>query len=162
MENSNQITTGHFANRQKLPLTFLSFLFFLIISFSGFCLDQKPDSLKKGFSGIPNLTDTQKLKIKELRNNLKKEILPIRNQIGEKRARLNTLETSPKPEIESINSTIQEIQNLKTKILKIRAVHVQEVRKLLTEEQRIEFDLRKQKLQKKLKRKAGKKRFKEQ
>jgi Spy/CpxP family protein refolding chaperone len=118
--------------------------------------------LKKGISGIPNLTEIQKLKIKELRNNLKKEILPIRNQMGEKKARLNTLETSPKPEIESINSTIQEIQNLKTKILKIRAFHVQEVRKLLTEEQRIEFDLRKQKLQKKLKIKAGKKRFKEQ
>ena len=160
MENSNQITAGHFANRQKLALTFLSLLFFLFISFSGFCLDQKPDSLKKGFAGIPNLTEPQKAKIKELRNNLRKEILPIRNQIGEKKARLNTLETSPKPEMESINSTIEEIQNLKTKILKIRAFHVQEVRKLLTEEQRIAFDLKKQKLQKKLKRKAGKNRFK--
>lgn len=89
---------------------------------------------------IPDLTDEQNDQIKELKTSHMKEVLPIRNQIDEKQAQLNTLSTAEKVDMAKINKTIEEIGELKVTIAKKRAAHRQQIRNLLTEDQRIVFD----------------------
>ena len=92
--------------------------------------------------GIPNLTEDQKKKIKELKTPLHKEVLPLRNQLAEKRAHLKTLQTAEKADLKSINSTIDEMSQLQSQIMKRRAAHTQAIRVILTDDQRIAFDMR--------------------
>lgn len=87
-----------------------------------------------------DLTEDQKVKMNNLRLTHIKEMQVLRNQIGEKKARLRTLETADTPDMNAINGTIEDMGKLKTEMMKKRAAHKQEVRKLLTEEQRIIFD----------------------
>ncbi|HOY96585.1 MAG TPA: periplasmic heavy metal sensor, partial [Catalimonadaceae bacterium] len=105
---------------------------------------QRPprDSAHAGKHGISNLTAEQKKKMAELRTQLKKEILPLKNQLGEKKARMQTLETADKADMQAINTLIDEIQSLQGKIMKMHASHRQEIRKMLTPEQRVDFDLK--------------------
>lgn len=100
------------------------------------------DTLLGKEHSLPNLTPDQKSKLKTLRLNLKKESLPLRNQIREKEARLKTLETAPKSDLPAIHATLGEIHDLRLKMARLRASTKQEIRGLLTEEQRILFDTR--------------------
>jgi len=92
--------------------------------------------------GVPNLTEDQKKKIKDLRTPLHKEILPLKNQLVEKKAHLKTLQTAEKADLKSINTTIDEMTQLQSQIMKKRAAFTQSIRAILTDEQRIEFDMR--------------------
>jgi Spy/CpxP family protein refolding chaperone len=111
---------------------------------------QKMDSTKSSrhghrmtsMYGISNLTDDQKKKIKELRTPLNKEILPLRNQLAEKRAHLKTLQIAEKVDMKSINNTIDEMSQLQSQIIKKEAAHTQAIRAILTDDQRIAFDMR--------------------
>src|SRR5579872_7021478 len=111
---------------------------------------QKRDSLKSSqhhhrrtsMYGIPNLTEDQKKKIKELRTPLHKEILPIKNLLAEKKAHLKTLQTADKADLNSINSTIDDMAQLQSQLMKKNAAHTQAIRKILTDDQRIAFDMR--------------------
>ena len=67
-------------------------------------------------------------------------MLPIDNQIREKKAHLNTLRTADKPDMNQINSTVEEIGKLKIEKAKIHEASHQEIRKVLTDEQRLQFD----------------------
>jgi Spy/CpxP family protein refolding chaperone len=98
--------------------------------------------LAQAMYGIPNLTEDQKKKINELKTPLHKEILPLKNQLVEKKAHLKTLQTAEKADLKSINTTIDEMSQLQSQIMKKRAAHTQAVRALLTDEQRIAFDMR--------------------
>lgn len=91
---------------------------------------------------ITGLTDDQKEKIDKIHLNLSKQILPIQNQLDEKKAHLKTLNSAEKPDMAKINATIDEIGGLKTDIMKKRVAARQDIRAQLTEEQRIEFDSR--------------------
>lgn len=92
---------------------------------------------------IPNITEEQTKKIEALSTPHLKEILPLKNQIAEKKAQLNTLSTAEKADMTAINKKIDEIGALKTQILKSREAQKQEIRKILTEEQRLIFDMNK-------------------
>jgi len=94
-----------------------------------------------GLYGIPNLTEEQRTKIKALRTPLSKEMLPIINQLGEKQAHLKTLQTADKVDMTAINSTIDEIGQLRSQLAKKKAAHTQAIRKILTDDQRIAFDM---------------------
>ncbi len=94
------------------------------------------------FKNIPNLTDEQKEQIKALRLDMMKKALPIKNSIGEKRARLRSLQTASPVNMKAVNTLIDEIASLKAKIAKLRAEKRQQVRRLLSDEQRIVFDSR--------------------
>jgi len=96
----------------------------------------------EGWHGIPNLTDDQKKKIHDLKTPFSKEVLPLSNQLSEKRAHLKTLETAEKTDLNAINSTIDEISQLQAQLMKKRAAHTQSIRKLLTDDQRIAFDMK--------------------
>jgi len=117
---------------------------------AGGMMAQKMDSAKSSYRGrhmasmygIPNLTEDQKKKLKELRTPLHKEILPLKNQLAEKKAHLKTLQTAEKADLKSINSTIDEMTLLQSQIMKKRAAHTQAIRAILTDDQRIAFDMR--------------------
>ena len=91
---------------------------------------------------IPDLTDDQKDQIKALRTKHQKESLPMRNEIRELHAKLITLETAETPDMKAINAMIDKIAAKKAALHKLRAKHRQEVRKVLTEDQRVIFDSR--------------------
>jgi Spy/CpxP family protein refolding chaperone len=92
--------------------------------------------------GIPNLTEDQKKKIKALRTPFAKEVMPMHNLLAEKKAHLKTLSSTEKPDMGAINSTIDEISQLQGQLMKKRVAHTQAIRNLLTDEQRIAFDMR--------------------
>jgi Spy/CpxP family protein refolding chaperone len=90
----------------------------------------------------PNFTEEQKTKMKEIRMASYKEIKPLKNQLGELKAKQRTLATADKPDINAINANIDEITKVENKIMKIKASGHQQVRVLLTDEQKMWFDSR--------------------
>lgn len=91
---------------------------------------------------IPDLTDQQKEQIKDIMLTTRQAVLPLQNQMREKAARLKTLRTAEKVDMEAVNSVIEEIGDIRTQIMKTRVASEQEIRELLTEEQRVIFDSR--------------------
>ena len=89
-----------------------------------------------------NLTEDQQAQMKSLHLKLQQEMLPIRNKLGENRARFRTLSTAENANMKSINKLIDANSQLDASMIKLRAANQQAVRKLLTEEQRIIFDSR--------------------
>jgi len=102
----------------------------------------------KNFCCVANLTEDQQSQLDKLRLEHRKEVLNLRNQLREKNARMNTLETADKIDMAAINKVIDEISDLKKQMMKKKAEHRQEVRKVLTEEQRVEFDTKRPRSQK--------------
>jgi Spy/CpxP family protein refolding chaperone len=94
-------------------------------------------------SEIPNITDDQKAKIKELRLAHFKEVQPLKNQIGELKAKQKTLSTAEKPDMKLINANIDDITKVQNQLMKSGAQLNQQIRALLTDEQRIAFDMKK-------------------
>lgn len=91
---------------------------------------------------IPDLTDEQEQKIDDLRTAHMKEMNSYRSDLTIKRAELQKLQTADNADINKINSKIDEIGKIKTEMSKSRAAHLQKVRGLLTDEQRVLFDSR--------------------
>ena len=89
---------------------------------------------------IPNLTDDQQKKIDALNVKHLKEVTNLKNQVKIKEAELRVLETADKPDKNAIDKKIDEIMTLKTQLAKAGANHRQEVRALLTDEQKVYFD----------------------
>jgi Spy/CpxP family protein refolding chaperone len=90
---------------------------------------------------IPGMTEQQKEQMEQLRTEHLKVMLPLKNQLQEKMVRLHTLSTAEKVNMNDINKKIEEIGELKIKMMKEQAAHRQDIRKLLTEEQRVMFDM---------------------
>jgi len=88
-----------------------------------------------------NLSDEQTKSIEKLRVTHQKEMLQHRNEMAELKAKLTTLRSADKADMNAINSTIDKISILKTQQMKQKEAHIQDVRKLLTDEQRVQFDL---------------------
>lgn len=87
------------------------------------------------------LTDEQKDKIETLRVVHQKEMLPLRNELREKHARLQTLKTTEPVNLNAVNKLIDEIAVLMASQMKQKTAHQQEVRALLTDEQKIKYDM---------------------
>jgi len=85
-------------------------------------------------------TEEQQKKMHSMKLSLQKEMLPLRNEIGENRAKLKSLSTAENADMKAINNLIDEDSKLKASIAKLLAANHQEIRKMLTEEQRIIFD----------------------
>jgi len=90
---------------------------------------------------VSDLTSEQLSAIKELVLAKDKQMIQIKNRLNEKKAQLITLESSDKPDLKSINKTIDEIGALIVSRIKAEAECKQKIRNILTEEQRVEFDL---------------------
>ena len=99
---------------------------------------------KKGdrlFMNIPDLTEDQKDQIKEMRTMHMKEVMPLRNELNEKEAHLQTISVGDNVDLNKVYATIDEIAEIKVNTAKKRAAFRQDVRKILTEDQRVFFDM---------------------
>lgn len=95
---------------------------------------------ERGLHRLPNLSETQKEQINEIMLQGREEVLLLQNQVREKMARLQTLRTAADVDMDAINAVIDEIGDFRTEIMKKRLASEQDIRKLLTEEQRVIFD----------------------
>lgn len=89
---------------------------------------------------IPDLTEEQKNKIEDLKIKHMAKCNEYKNQMMEKRARLHSLTSGDNVDMEKAEQVSAEIANLKEKMLKERINHRNEIRNLLTEEQKVYFD----------------------
>jgi len=112
---------------------------------AGRASDEMPErtTQKQGFCrNLPGITQEQLDKIDALHVEKLKENQQLRNQLNEKRARLRTLSTADQPDSKAIDVTIDEMAALRAAIQKNNMAKTQEIRKLLTDEQRVIFDAR--------------------
>ncbi|TAJ13657.1 periplasmic heavy metal sensor [Marinilabiliaceae bacterium JC017] len=89
-----------------------------------------------------NLTDIQKEQIQQLKIDYYKQVLPFKNELNEKKARLKTLASAESVNFKSIEKVLKEESGLHEKIQKAKIRHLREVRSVLNEEQRVLFDTR--------------------
>lgn len=89
---------------------------------------------------ILDLSAEQRDQVKEVRLNNQKGMLPFRNAMQEKNAKLRTLTTADNYDEEAVKELISEIADLRSAMLTMQIAHRQQIRELLTEEQRIKFD----------------------
>jgi Spy/CpxP family protein refolding chaperone len=150
--------------KTKYFLTTLALLFFL--SNAGKVLAQPGDNQPR-FRGhgegremglnIPNLTEEQKAKIKELRITHFKEAQTFHNQLGELKAKELTLATVEKPDMKAIYANIDEITKVQNSLMRSKAAFQQQIRALLTDEQKLWFDSRPVKHEQMMKKRMGNK-----
>ena len=88
------------------------------------------------------LTDEQEKQIARLKLDYKKKAMPLKGRIQQAKVELALLITTDKPNQNDINKKIDEITKLKAEKMRLKAAHKIEVRKVLNEEQRVQFDLR--------------------
>jgi Spy/CpxP family protein refolding chaperone len=84
---------------------------------------------------IPNLTETQKDQIKGFHLAAEKSALPLKNQVAEKEARLNSLTSAEAYDAKSTEKVIDEIGKLKTDLRKMKINTEQKIKSVLTKEQ---------------------------
>ena len=89
-----------------------------------------------------NLSDEQQETMKTMHLKLQKDIIPVRNALGENKAKLRTLTTSENVDMKAVNKLIDSNGQLSANLAKLIAANHQEIRKMLTDEQRILFDSR--------------------
>lgn len=90
--------------------------------------------------GIPGLTEDQISKIKDLHLQLARASQPIKNRLGELRAREKTLTTAENADIKAIEANIDEITKTENQLMKLKASNHQQIRAILTPDQRLAFD----------------------
>ena len=93
------------------------------------------------FMNIPDLTDAQKTQLKDMRTANMKEMLPLRNELQEKQAHLKTVSTGDNVNMNEVNKTLEDISAIKLKMAKNKFANRQAVRKILTDDQRVFFDM---------------------
>lgn len=87
-----------------------------------------------------NLTDEQKEAFRKSFIEVQKKIKPLKNELGEAKARQKTLTTADNPDLNAISKNIDKISDLKAQIQKIMVKHHLEMRAQLTDEQKLKFD----------------------
>lgn len=89
---------------------------------------------------IPNLTEEQKEQLQSFRLEMDKNALPLKNQVAEKEARLNTLTTASSYDAKAVNKVIEDIGDLKTDLMKLQVGQAEKVKSILTEEQLVAYN----------------------
>ena len=103
--------------------------------------DREPGERFNICNRIPDLTEDQQTKIETLRVNHLKEMNAFKNQMDELRAKKNTLMSTEAAGITNINSVIDQMTDVHNKMLKASAKHRLDVRNLLTDAQKVYFDV---------------------
>ena len=88
-------------------------------------------------------TVEQQETMKALRLETAKKVKPLKNELRELMAHQQTLTTAENADLKDINKNIDKISGAKTEIAKIMASQHQQIRSLLTDEQLLRFDTRK-------------------
>jgi len=88
------------------------------------------------------LTEEQTKQVGKLKLDYKKKVYPIKAKIKQAKVELALLITANKPNQKAIDSKIDEIMKLKATKMRLKAAHKIGVRKVLNEEQRVQFDMK--------------------
>ena len=131
---------------QSKVLTVLLTAFILIGANSLFAQHGQMNNSKQGAGlkcNIPDLTEEQQKKMDDLRLVHQKNMLQFKNQMDVKNAQLNLLTSADKADMNAINKSIDEIGALKIQMMKEKENHHQQVRSILTDKQRVTFDMQK-------------------
>jgi len=100
------------------------------------------DRMHQGMQAL-NLTDAQKESFKKNMLATQKQLLPLRNELGEAEARQRTLNSAEKPDFGAINKNIDKVAGIRAEMAKIQTKNHLEMRAQLTDEQRLKFDMMK-------------------
>lgn len=100
----------------------------------------------KGPGAGLKLTDAQKESFKKSMMAMHKQLLPLRNELGEAKAHQKTLESAEKPDFTAINKNLEKIGTIKVEMEKIQTKNRLDMRAQLTDEQRLAFDMHKAKM----------------
>lgn len=103
-------------------------------------VEPKRGKHKGMLSEIPDLTDEQKAQIKEIRQAGKAENQKLRDKLYSIREKTNELKSAENPDLEAINSLIDEGTKVKAEMLKNRTASEVEMVKILTPEQRKAYE----------------------
>jgi len=87
------------------------------------------------------LSDEQRKKLDKLKLDFKKKKYPIKAKLKQAKVALALLMTADSPNQGDINKQIDAILKLKGEKMRLKAAHKIKVRKLLTAEQRVKFDM---------------------
>ncbi|MBO6587303.1 MAG: Spy/CpxP family protein refolding chaperone [Gracilimonas sp.] len=87
-----------------------------------------------------DLSDEQKEQIQGIHLNGQKEMLPLKTQLQEAHAKLRTLTVANEYDETEVQEVISEISDLNKTMLTNRVEHRQQIRELLTDDQRVKFD----------------------
>ena len=87
------------------------------------------------------LSDEQRKKLGQLKLDYKKKKFPIKAKIKMAKVELALLMTNDSPSQNDINKKIDEVLKLKSEKMRLKAAHKIKVRKLLTSDQRVKFDM---------------------
>lgn len=106
---------------------------------------QRGDCNKTGRQGqkgqfFADLSDTQKEEMKALHVKFTKENMPIKDEISILEAKLNKASKGDGVNVKEVNKLIDEISVLKADMMKKHFANKQEIRNLLTDEQKVMFD----------------------
>lgn len=132
--------------QKRIISTSLSIMLLSLIFFSTQAQNRKGNQNRPDFDqrpaclNIPNLTEDQEDKIEDLRVEHMRNMMDYRNELAAKKVELRKLETAEKADMKAIESVIDEISVIKAKMMKEHASHRQDIRKILTEKQRVYFD----------------------
>jgi Spy/CpxP family protein refolding chaperone len=107
---------------------------------------QGPPEGNRMLMGIPDLTEGQLDQIKDLHTAHLKDIKPLKNDVKINHAILDALQTEDDPDLNRINELIEENGKLLTEIRKKQVAHKLEIRNLLTDDQKIFFDNKMQRM----------------
>lgn len=100
----------------------------------------QPNSCPKAYFGIPDLTPDQISKIDDLKLQHTKDVTPLKDQLTEKQARINTLLDAEKSDVGAVNAAIDEFTSITNQLIKKKAEFRLAVRNLLTDKQKIVYD----------------------
>ncbi|MBN2237610.1 MAG: periplasmic heavy metal sensor [Bacteroidales bacterium] len=87
-----------------------------------------------------NLTEEQQTQMAALRLQLTEKNLPLKNQLGEMRAKMQTLKTGDDQNLKSISKLIDDMSGVQAQLRKNFEEHRLAVRALLTDDQQVLFD----------------------
>jgi Spy/CpxP family protein refolding chaperone len=126
-----------------LRMFYLILGFFLITSINFKAAAQQCQQgagCKPGYYNLPGITEDQTKKMDDVRMKHMKQVIPIKSMLKEKKARINTLMVAEKPDMAAINAAVDEMTNLDAQLLKLKVQCKQDIRALLTDNQKVLFD----------------------
>ena len=88
------------------------------------------------------LTDEQSKQLDQLRLAYKQKVSPLKAKIKQARIELALLVSTDDPSQKAIDKKIDEIVTMKAENMRLKTAHQVEVRKLLTPEQRVSYDMK--------------------
>ena len=97
---------------------------------------------KGGGGWKASLSTEQQNQLAKLKLNFKQKKYPLKAKMKQAKVELALLITTDSPDQKAINKKIDNIVDLKSQKMRLKAKHKIAVRKLLNEEQRVKFDMK--------------------